>query len=242
MDDLAAFHPAVAGWFRETLGPPSEAQVRGWAAIRGGGHALIAAPTGAGKTLAAFLSAIDALVREGTAGRLPDETRVVYVSPLKALGRDVEKNLSEPLTAIAARSGVTVTTAVRTGDTPQAERARMLRRPPHILVTTPEGLYALGTADGGRRMLATVRTVIVDEIHALAPDRRGAHLALTLERLARLAGPFRRIGLSVTVRPVHLVARFLAGRDRPTTIVDATRPRDFDIAIQVPGSPLLAVT
>lgn len=242
MADLAAFHPAVAAWFRQTLGAPSEAQAKGWAAIRGGGHVLVAAPTGAGKTLAAFLSAIDGLVREGSAAPLPDATRVVYVSPLKALGRDVEKNLTEPLAAIAAASGVTVTTALRTGDTSQSERARMLRRPPHILVTTPEGLYALVTGAGGRRMLSTVRTVIVDEVHALAPDRRGAHLALTLERLERLSGPFQRIGLSATVRPAGLVARFLAGAGRDCAVVDATRPRAFDLKIEVPGSPLLAVT
>ncbi len=154
MDDLAPFHPAVAGWFRDRLGQPSPAQAQGWAAIRTGGHALICAPTGAGKTLAAFLSAIDALVREGEG--LRDETRVVYVSPLKALGRDIEKNLAEPLAAIAAASGIRITTALRTGDTSAADRARMLRHPPHILVTTPEGLYALVTGEGGRRMLSTL--------------------------------------------------------------------------------------
>jgi ATP-dependent Lhr-like helicase len=240
MDDLAAFHPAVADWFRNRLGTPSPAQAQGWAAIREGGHALICAPTGAGKTLAAFLSAIDGLVREGD--ELRDETRVVYVSPLKALGRDIETNLAEPLAEIAASSGVRVTTALRTGDTPASERARMLRHPPHILVTTPEGLYALVTGEGGRRMLATVRSVIVDEIHALAPDRRGAHLALTLERLERMAGPFQRIGLSATVRPADRVAQFLAGAGRSCAIVDVTRPRHFDLSIEVPGSPVLAVT
>lgn len=240
MDDLAAFHPAVAGWFRDRLGQPSPAQAQGWAAIRTGGHALICAPTGAGKTLAAFLSAIDALVREGDGLRA--ETRVVYVSPLKALGRDIEKNLAEPLAAIAAASGIRITTALRTGDTSPADRARMLRHPPHILVTTPEGLYALVTGDGGRRMLSTLRSVIVDEIHALAPDRRGAHLALTLERLERIAGPFQRIGLSATMRPADRVARFLAGAGRPCAIVDVTRPRAFDLSIELPGSPLLAVT
>jgi ATP-dependent Lhr-like helicase len=240
MDNLAAFHPAVAGWFRDRLGTPSPAQSQGWAAIREGGHALICAPTGAGKTLAAFLSAIDGLVREGRG--LPNETRVVYVSPLKALGRDIEKNLSEPLAEIAASSGVQFTTALRTGDTPASERARMLRHPPHILVTTPEGLYALVTGEGGRRMLSTVRSVIVDEIHALAPDRRGAHLALTLERLERMAGPFQRIGLSATVRPADRVAQFLAGSERPCSVVDVSRPRSFDLSIEVPGSPLLALT
>src|SRR3954468_8297772 len=190
---LSAFHPLVARWFSETLGPPTRAQALGWAAIRERRHTLIAAPTGSGKTLAAFLTAIDDLVREGAAGPLPDEVRVVYVSPLKALSADIHKNLAEPRAGIerlAAAAGVApprITSAVRTGDTPSSERAAMLRTPPHILVTTPESLYLLLTAARSRDMLKTVRTVIVDEIHAVVGARRGAHLALSLERLESLA-------------------------------------------------------
>ncbi|MEM8569866.1 MAG: DEAD/DEAH box helicase [Pseudomonadota bacterium] len=217
-------------------------QKRAWRAISDGGHTLVAAPTGTGKTLAGFLPGINALIQEGAARPLPNQTRIVYVSPLKALGRDIEKNLAEPLAGLADRFGVEITTAVRTGDTSANARARMLRLPPHILVTTPEGLYALVTGQGGRKMLSTVKTVIVDEIHALVPDRRGAHLALTLERLEALAGPFQRIGLSATVNPTDRVASFLAGAERDCTIVDTVRPREFDIQIETPGSPLLAIT
>ena len=191
---LDLFHPAVCRWFTERFpGGPSAPQRRGWPAIRSGRHTLIAAPTGSGKTLAAFLSAIDELVRQGAVARLPDVTRVVYVSPLKALGNDVRKNLEEPLAAIRAelarlgRADVEIRTAVRTGDTSAAERQAMLRRPPHILVTTPESLFILLAAERGREMLQSVRTVIVDEIHAVADDKRGSHLALTLERLEHLA-------------------------------------------------------
>src|SRR6185503_4055733 len=179
------FPPLIARWFEQTLGNPTGAQLRGWAAIREGRHTLIAAPTGSGKTLAAFLTAIDDLVQEGLRGPLPDEVRVVYVSPLKALSADIHKNLAEPRRAIrqlAESTGLDVpriTAAVRTGDTPQSERAAMLRTPPHILVTTPESLYLLLTAERSREMLRTARTVIVDEIHAVIGTRRGAHLALT---------------------------------------------------------------
>ena len=241
------FHPATRAWFSRALGTPTPAQIRGWRAIGQGLNTLIAAPTGSGKTLAAFLSAIDELVREAKDGRLSQTTRIVYISPLKALGNDVDRNLAAPLAGIskiAAAHGVDVriTTAVRTGDTSPAERAAMVRRPPHILVTTPEGLYALVTSTGGRAMLADTRTVIVDEIHALAPDRRGAHLSITLERLAALvARPLQRIGLSATQKPVQEVARFLVGAGRACEIIDEGHGGARDLRIELPGSPLLAV-
>ena len=215
---LSHFHPATARWFADTLGTPTVAQRRGWASIRDGRHTLIAAPTGSGKTLAAFLTAIDELLQEGLCGPLPREVRVVYVSPLKALSADIHKNLSEPrcgIRRVAEELGFDaphVTAAVRTGDTPQAERAAMLRKPPHILVTTPESLYLLLTARQSREMLRSARTVIVDEIHAVIGTRRGAHLALSLERLAEIAdAPLLRIGLSATQKPIEEVARFLVG-------------------------------
>jgi ATP-dependent helicase Lhr and Lhr-like helicase len=215
---LSAFHPIVSQWFSETLGEPTRAQALGWAAIRDRRHTLIAAPTGSGKTLAAFLTAIDDLVQESIAGPLPDEVRVVYVSPLKALSADIHKNLAEPragIERIAMAAGAVVprvTSAVRTGDTTAAARAAMLKHPPHILVTTPESLYLLLTAARSREMLRTVRTVIVDEIHAVIGTRRGAHLALSLERLQEIARqPLLRIGLSATQRPIEEVARYLVG-------------------------------
>ncbi|MEM1264710.1 MAG: DEAD/DEAH box helicase [Pseudomonadota bacterium] len=243
MDDRieTGFHPAVARWFGAAFGTPTDVQRDGWAAIREGGHVLIAAPTGSGKTLAAFLAAIDALVRQAQDADLGAATRIVYVSPLKALGKDVAQNLDGPLAGIREAGGAAITTALRTGDTSQADRARMLRRPPHILVTTPEGLYALVTSDGGRGILGTVETVIVDEIHALAPDRRGAHLALTLERLdALVQRPVQRIGLSATQKPLARVGDFLTG-GRPCRIVDATRPQPRDLRIEVPDAPLGAL-
>jgi ATP-dependent Lhr-like helicase len=251
---LNAFHPSVAAWFQSALGEPTLAQVRGWDAIRQRRHTLIAAPTGSGKTLAAFLTALDDLFREGLESPLPDEVRVVYVSPLKALSADIHKNLAEPRRGIRAASeqlGINaprITAAVRTGDTPQNERAAMLRRPPHILVTTPESLYLLLTADRSRDMLRTVRTVIVDEIHAVIGTRRGAHLALTLERLQRVvAAPLLRLGLSATQKPIDQVARFLVGAgdgQHPPidcAIVDQGHRRDMDLALEVPRSPLDAV-
>ena len=189
-----------------------------WPAIASGQHALIAAPTGSGKTLAAFLAAIDSLAREGAEGRLRDVTRVVYVSPLKALSNDIQRNLEQPLAGVSAEMlklgscAPEIRAAVRTGDTSQTERAAMRRTPPHILVTTPESLYLLLTSASGREMLSTVRTVIVDEIHAVAQTKRGAHLALTLARLAaNAAQPIQRIGLSATQKPIEEVARFLVG-------------------------------
>ncbi|MFP5247388.1 MAG: DEAD/DEAH box helicase, partial [Thermoanaerobaculia bacterium] len=184
---LDSFHPAVARWFTETLGQPTSAQAEGWASIRQRKHTLIAAPTGSGKTLAAFLTALDELFQEGLTTPLPDEVRVVYVTPLKALSTDIHKNLAEPrlgIRKVAEEMGIDapkITAAVRTGDTTSAQRASMLRTPPHILVTTPESLYLLLTAERSRNMLRSARTVIVDEIHALIGTRRGAHLALTLE-------------------------------------------------------------
>src|SRR5216110_175000 len=212
------FHPAVARWFEEKFGSPTEPQERGWPAIQSGGHTLIAAPTGSGKTLAAFLASLDELFRDGLAGKLRDETRVVYVSPLKALSNDIHKNLEEPLAGIRAAllasegRDVDVRAAVRTGDTPAAKRQAIARTPPHILVTTPESLYLLLTSASGRKLLATVRTLIVDEIHAVVANRRRSHLALSMERLAALVkGPLQRIGLSATQKPIEEVARFLIG-------------------------------
>jgi ATP-dependent helicase Lhr and Lhr-like helicase len=254
---LTDFHPAVASWFEKRFGAATEPQARAWPEIRAGRHTLIAAPTGSGKTLAAFLSAIDDLVRQALlGGGLPDETEVVYVSPLKALSNDVEKNLEEPLAGIRAELAamglpdVEIRTQVRTGDTPAAVRTAMVKRPPHILVTTPESLFILLTSQGGRGMLQTVRTVIVDEIHAVADDKRGSHLSLSLERLEALTGrDLLRIGLSATQRPIEEVARFLVGAGNVEadgtprcTIVDAGHGRRLDLAIEVPSSsPLEAV-
>jgi ATP-dependent Lhr-like helicase len=241
---LAGFHPAIAGWFADSFAAPTAVQREAWAALRAGRPALLAAPTGSGKTLAAFLAAIDELVREGRGGGLPDETRVLYVSPLKALSNDIRKNLEEPLAGIAARLSlleqVEIRAAVRTGDTPAQERARMRRQPPHILVTTPESLYILLTAESGRQMLSTVRTVIVDELHAVAATKRGAHLALSLERLESLCPrPPLRIGISATQKPLERMLRFLLGaRDLPSTVVDTGYMRERDLALELPRSPL----
>ena len=236
---LAPFHPAVRNWFAARLGEPTAPQRDGWPPIREGRNTLIAAPTGSGKTLAAFLSAIDSLLRQGDA--LADETQVLYVSPLRALSNDVQKNLQRPLGEIRASdpSVPEIRVLVRTGDTPASERTAMLRRPPHILVTTPESLYLLLTSDGGRGMIRTVRTVIVDEIHALVRDKRGSHLALSLERLEELTGrPIQRVALSATQKPLDEVGRFLVGAGRECTLVDAGTFRDLDLAIEVPPSPL----
>jgi len=218
MSPAALFHPAVAAWFDRTFATPTAAQAEAWPAIQAGRHVLIAAPTGSGKTLSAFLAAIDSLVRQGLAGKLEDATQVVYVSPLKALSNDINRNLEAPLTGIRAAlkaqglPDVAIRTWVRTGDTPQGERDRMRRQPPHIVVTTPESLYILLGSQSGRAMLKTTRTVIVDEIHALAPNKRGSHLALSLERLAWLCeNKLLRIGLSATQKPIETVARFLVG-------------------------------
>jgi ATP-dependent helicase Lhr and Lhr-like helicase len=246
---FAAFHPVVRQWFTSEVGEPTSAQLRGWEAIAAGRHTLIAAPTGSGKTLAAFLTAINALLEESLAAPLPDEVRVIYVSPLKALSADIHKNLALPrdgIQRLAVKSALhsqSITAAVRTGDTTQSERAAMLRTPPHILVTTPESLYLLLTADRSRQMLRTVRTVIVDEIHAVIGTRRGAHLALTLERLAAVAEqPLQRIGLSATQTPIEEVARYLtAGNAAACTIVDVGHRRDIELGVEMPRSTLEAV-
>lgn len=249
------FHPVVERWLGQAFDSPTPCQARAWPAIQAGQHTLVAAPTGSGKTLAAFLSAIDDLVRHSIAGTLDDTTTVVYVSPLKALSNDIERNLNVPLQMIHAglhADGIEhseIRAAVRTGDTPQIARAAMRRRPPHILVTTPESLYILLTSDSGRNMLGTVRTVIVDEIHALAGNKRGAHLSLSLERLDALnADSLLRIGLSATQQPIDEVARFLLGTDNLTAdgdpdcaIIDEGHVRDRDLALELPGAPLEAV-
>ena len=250
MSVLDRFHPAVAAWFRRTFDAPTPAQLAAWPAIQSGRDVLVAAPTGSGKTFAAFLASIDQLIKEGLEGALPDETRIVYVSPLKALSNDIHRNLEAPLQGIAEElaamglAEVAIRAVVRTGDTPQTERARMRRTPPHILVTTPESLYILLTSESGRAMLATCRSVIVDEIHAIAGNKRGAHLALSLERLQALAQrPLVRIGLSATQKPIEEVARFLTGvrADGDCTIVDAGHARRRDLALELPPMPLEAV-
>src|SRR6478609_5665897 len=241
------FHPVIRQWWDSRFGEPTAAQLEGWSAIRRGEHTLIAAPTGSGKTLAAFLTALDQLFREGVErGGLPDEVRVIYVSPLKALSADIHKNLAEPrkqIHALAHEMGmpaIKLTAAVRSGDTPQNERAAMLRTPPHILVTTPESLYLLLTAQKSREMLSTAQVVIVDEIHAVLQSRRGAHLALTLERLDHVCGrKLQRIGLSATQKPIEEVARFLTNKH--CEVGDRGHKRRMDLAIEVPRSPLEAV-
>ena len=247
------FHPVVDAWFRRRFVEPTPVQSQGWPVIAGGQDVLLTAPTGSGKTLAAFLHCLDALVRKAADGALEDRIEVVYVSPLRALSNDIRKNLEEPLgelRAIAAEMGVRaldIRTAVRTGDTSAAERRRGAKRPPHVLVTTPESFYILLTSESGRRGLSGVRTVIVDEIHAVAGDKRGAHLALSLERLDALvteAGGAlpQRIGLSATVRPVEVAARLLVGAGRPLpAIVDVGQRRDLDLAVEVLRDELGAV-
>jgi ATP-dependent Lhr-like helicase len=242
------FHPAVAEWFDRSFAAPTAAQAEAWPAIQSGRHTLIAAPTGSGKTLAAFLAAIDTLVRQALDGGLEDETQIVYVSPLKALSNDIQRNLEAPLAGIREelrRQGlleVDIRTWVRTGDTAAGERERMRRSPPHIVITTPESLYILLGSESGRKMLATVRTVIVDEIHAVAPNKRGSHLAITLERLAALCGGhLLRIGLSATQKPIEAVARFLVGPTGECQIIDTGHRRARDLALEVPASPLEAV-
>ncbi|MDH4567625.1 DEAD/DEAH box helicase [Pseudomonas sp. BN414] len=247
---LEDFHPAVAAWFRASFPAPTPAQALAWTAIRAGASTLVAAPTGSGKTLTAFLSAIDELVHEGLEqGGLPDRCTVVYVSPLKALSNDIRINLEEPLAGIRAElsrlglEDVDIRTAVRTGDTPQAERDAMRKRPPHILVTTPESLYILLGSESGRAMLAGCRSLIIDEIHAIAGSKRGSHLMLSAERLESLCGrSLQRIGLSATQKPIERVAAFLMGQGRDAcTLVDVGYSRERDLAIEVPPVPLEAV-
>ncbi len=245
-DHLAWAHPLVRQWFLEKFGSPTEPQIEGWPPILAGKHTLISAPTGSGKTLAAFLACIDRLVRLALEGGLEDRTDVLYVSPLKALGNDIQRNLEIPLREIQALAGQqgllmpAIRAAVRTGDTLMHERRALLKRPPHILVTTPESLYILLTTESGKRALRHVDTVIVDEIHAVADDKRGAHLALSLERLDHATGRETiRIGLSATQKPIELVAGFLVGSGRPQpVIVDTGHRRRFDLAVEVPASEL----
>jgi ATP-dependent Lhr-like helicase len=249
MNALDSFHPAVAAWFSRTFDAPTPAQERAWPALRAGQHVLVAAPTGSGKTFAAFLAAIDQLVKEGLEGPLPDETRILYVSPLKALSNDIQRNLDAPLQGIREELAalglpdVAIRAMVRSGDTSQSDRAAMRRRAPHIVVTTPESLYILLGSESGRGMLATCRTVIVDEIHAVAGNKRGAHLALSLERLQGLTGPaLMRVGLSATQTPIDEVARFLIGGGSGTcAIIDSGHARSRDLALELPPAPLEAV-
>lgn len=247
---LSGFHPAVSAWFSHTFAAVTAAQARAWPLIRQQRSTLIAAPTGSGKTLTAFLAVIDDLVHRGLESPegLPDATLVVYVSPLKALSNDIQINLQNPLAGITGQlramglPELQITTAVRTGDTPQKDRSAMRKTAPHILVTTPESLYVLLGSDSGRQMLGTTQTVIIDEIHAMAANKRGSHLTLSLERLQALcAQPLLRIGLSATQKPVEAVSRFLVGRDRPCEIVDIGHARPRDLDIEVPPVPLSAV-
>ncbi len=248
-DVLDNFHPAVAGWFRSRFSEPTEAQRRAWGVTSQHRNALIAAPTGSGKTLAAFLSAINDLVVEGVSKGLSDEVHVLYVSPLKALSNDIQKNLQEPLAGIRDRlleqglDDVPIRDAVRTGDTSSFERNRMRKSPPHILVTTPESLFILLTSESGRAMLKSVKSVIVDELHSVAGSKRGSHLMLSLERLEALCDqPPVRVGLSATVKPLKDMARFLVGnRDAPVEIVDTGHVRERDLALELPRSPLEAI-
>jgi len=245
---LFRFHPLIAEWFHSKVGQPTDVQEQAWPAIQSGANVLISAPTGSGKTFAAFLSCIDHLFKQALARELDDHTQVLYVSPLKALSNDIQKNLQQPLAEIgnaALSAGLLMPelrVLVRTGDTPMTERQQMLKRPPHILVTTPESLFILLTAEKSRRLLQTVRTVIVDEIHAVAPNKRGAHLALSLERLEALTFTKpQRIGLSATQRPIETVARFLVGARPMPTIIDVGHKREMDLAVEVPKDELSAV-
>lgn len=269
---LQQFHPASRRWFENRFGQATEAQLQAWPAIKGGRHVLIAAPTGSGKTLAAFYAAIDNLLQSAVNRQLSDGVQIVYVSPLKALGNDIHRNLEEPLDGIAEEmhmqglAPVEITAAVRTGDTSQSERQKMAKKPPHILVTTPESLYLLLTSRSGRAMLSTAKTIITDEIHAMLGDKRGSHLALSIERLQHLVlqhsgQQLQRIGLSATQKPIEMVARYLVGdkdaelvqpsklgteskeitNSKTCVIVDAGHRRHLDLHLEVPGSPLSAI-
>ncbi|MFN0205233.1 MAG: DEAD/DEAH box helicase [Planctomycetota bacterium] len=238
---LQLFHSSVSEWFTRQLGAPTPPQREGWPLIAAGKHTIISAPTGSGKTLSAFLIGIDRLLKQGA--DLSDTTQLLYISPLKALGNDIQKNLERPLAELYELdpSLPRLRVLVRTGDTPAKERARMKRVAPHILVTTPESLYLLLTGTAGRAMLKNVKTVIVDELHAIARDKRGSHLTLSLERLAALAGDFQRIGLSATQRPMERMLHFLIGEGRAGEIVNIGHRREMDLGVCVPPSPLTAV-
>lgn len=243
---LDDFHPLLEAWFASRTWTPTQPQIEGWPLIRAGRDVLISAPTGSGKTLAAFSICLDELLKQAERGELPDRTLVVYVSPLKALTNDVRKNLEIPLGEIVELATQRlqplqpIRTAVRTGDTTTAERARMLRKPPHVLVTTPESLFILLTAEKSRALFTGVSTVIVDEIHAMAADKRGSHLSVTLARLDALVQAHggrkpQRIGLSATVRPLADVAHFLSS---DASIVDVGSRREMDLAVEVPSDEL----
>ncbi len=251
---LSSFHPATRAWFKVAFTAPTDVQQQAWRSIVDGKHTLLAAPTGSGKTLAAFLASIDRLLKEGLQTPLPDETRVLYISPLKALSNDIQINLQKPLQGIRDKlleqgiSDVEIRAWVRTGDTPQAERRKAIQTPPHILVTTPESVYILLTSESGRKLLAKVNTVIVDEIHALAGNKRGSHLTLSLERLQALVEKqshgrqLQRIGLSATQKPIELMANFLLGKaTQDCEIIDTGHVRQRDLGLIVPQSPLEAV-
>ena len=241
------FHQQVSNWFSQAVGTPTDIQKEAWTSIQKKEHTLISAPTGSGKTLAAFLAIIDEMVKMAAVDKLPENTMVVYVSPLKALSNDIHKNLQLPLSGIKnlvesqSNKTIDIRVALRTGDTTNAQRSAMYRKPPHILVTTPESLYLLLTSGNGRHMLSTVGTIIIDEIHAILESKRGAHLALSVARLERLTEKnLTRIGLSATQKPIEIVAEFLTG-SKPSTIVDSGHKRDMDIDIEVTGSPLEAI-
>src|SRR5262245_12539520 len=242
------FHPIIQEWFERSFAGATEVQELAWKEIRAGGDVLISAPTGSGKTLAAFLSCLDRLVRAALSGGLKDETSVVYVSPLKALSNDIQKNLERPLqelASLAAEKGLLmppIRVALRTGDTPMAERQLMTKRPPHILVTTPESLFILLTAERSREMLKTAKTVIIDEIHAMVDDKRGSHLSLSLVRLDDLVvkaggAELQRVGLSATVRPIDQVARYVRP-EKEIRVIDSGHRRKIDIAVEVPKDEL----
>ena len=250
--NLQRFHPLIRDWFNQRFDGPTEAQAKGWPAIAEGKHTLIAAPTGSGKTLAAFLTCLDNLVKDGLDGGLPESTQVVYVSPLKALSNDIHRNLSVPLQEIgemAERNGTPlpeIRVAVRTGDTSPSQRQAMAKQPPHILITTPESLYILLTSKSGRQSLRQVKSLILDELHAVADDKRGSHLSISVERLCNLAsGPVTRIGLSATQRPIEELAGFLVGageidaEGKPSClIVDTGHAREMDLAIDLTDDEL----
>lgn len=241
-------HPLVRTWFQHHFQNPTEPQVAGWPSILAGQTTLISAPTGSGKTLAAFLACIDQLVRKSLKSELLNETEVLYVSPLKALSNDIEKNLTQPLNEMMLLAKeqhlkmAEIRVAVRTGDTPARDRLKMLKKPPHILVTTPESLFILLTAEKSRQMLSSVKTIIVDEIHALVNDKRGAHLALSLERLEAITSikPVR-IGLSATQRPIEAVAAFLAAKRENSKIIQIGHLRKLDLAVEVPKTELSSI-